>query len=65
MRRVDLTTGEHFDGLGRVLETLPWWAQLIFTDEGRWAGLVWQLADAGIFFSAIGVIALLYKWADE
>lgn len=59
---VDPATGAAYDGLGRILSRPPLWAQMLVTEENRWAGLLWHIADVVWFFGGIWLSYLFFDW---
>lgn len=62
---IDPVTGTVTDGLGRMLHEPPALARLILTDERRWAGLWWHLADIVWFFGGIWLSFTLFNWGEN
>ena len=53
------------DGLGRTLLLTPAIVKLILHPDSLWAGFIWFIADAVIFFGSIGIGALIFKMLYE
>ena len=64
VRIVDIQTGAVQDIFGRELTEAPIIASLIFAHASVWVGWAWFFGDWVIYWSVIGVLFLLFRFAE-